>query len=177
MANIATRTTARPDKKSLRQYLEEHPELSLNGQTKTVRFLPTIGLVHESSHEVHIFPEITESQLSRKLQLLAKQPLTEFLMQLAYEHQLSVRSVHIRDQRSRWGSCSGRHNISLNWRLILMPHELQRHILLHELAHIPHPDHSERFWKCLEHWDPDTTIHRTLLKKMGKQWIELGRAD
>ena len=120
-------------------------------------------------------PVITDAQLIRKLQILAKEPLSRHLLKLAAEVGVKVASIHIRDQRSRWGSCSGRKSISLNWRLILMPHALQRHILLHELAHIPHPNHSKRFWDCLQEWDPDTSLHRETLRKHGSRWIALGR--
>ncbi len=175
MQRVMVHAESHPPLPSLREYLEQNPVLTLNGIEKTVRFTPTRGLLSESDSEIFIFPEISESQLLRKLQQLAKEHLSDHLESLSLQVNQSIGKVQIRDQRSRWGSCSGRKNISLNWRLILMPPELQRHIMLHELAHIPHPDHSERFWHCLKQWDPNTPFHKEQLRLSGKIWIELGR--
>ena len=164
-----------PHDSRLIPYLEENPLLSLNGEIKRVIFTATSGLLKERETTVEVFPGITEPQLHRKLQDLAKAPLTQLLLALSEQVGVTVKKVQIRDQRSRWGSCARRGNISLNWRIILMPHELQKHILLHELAHIPHPDHSQYFWDCLTAWDPDTPRHRVLLREHGNRWIQLGR--
>ncbi len=168
-------SAASPAHPLLRDYLLDHPHLTLDGVEKPVRFSAISGLLKETEDAVLLNPVITDAQLIRKLQILAKEPLSRHLLKLAAEVGVKVASIHIRDQRSRWGSCSGRKSISLNWRLILMPHALQRHILLHELAHIPHPNHSKRFWDCLQEWDPDTSLHRETLRKHGSRWIALGR--
>lgn len=55
--------------------------------------------------------------------------------------------VHVRNQQSRWGSCSTRGNIALNWRLVQMPPEVADYVMLHELVHLEHPNHSPRFWR------------------------------
>lgn len=58
-----------------------------------------------------------------------------------------LRRVSIRDQRTLWGSCSAsRRSISLNWRCILFPEKVCDYLILHELAHLRHQDHSERYW-------------------------------
>ena len=55
--------------------------------------------------------------------------------------------VSIRNQRSRWGSCSSRGAIALNWRLIQMPAEVSDYVILHELMHLREPNHSRQFWR------------------------------
>lgn len=55
--------------------------------------------------------------------------------------------VQVRNQQSRWGSCSSRGTIALNWRLIQMPDEVADYVMLHELVHLEHPNHSVRFWR------------------------------
>ena len=56
----------------------------------------------------------------------------------------------IRNQRSRWGSCSSRGHITLNFRLMLMPPEVREYILIHELMHLRQANHSIRFWRLVE---------------------------
>ncbi|MFM8357772.1 MAG: M48 family metallopeptidase, partial [Verrucomicrobiota bacterium] len=55
--------------------------------------------------------------------------------------------VRVRPQRARWGSCSPRGTVSLNWRLIQIPPEVSDYVILHELAHLRHPGHTARFWE------------------------------
>lgn len=68
--------------------------------------------------------------------------------------------VCIRDQKTRWGSCSSDGEISLNWRLVLLPSELADYILIHELCHLRHMDHSPRFWGLVATMAPDYVIRR-----------------
>jgi predicted metal-dependent hydrolase len=76
-----------------------------------------------------------------------------------------VRRVAIRDQRSRWGSCSPRRDISLNWRLVMMPAEVRDYVLLHELAHLRVPNHSRRFWRLLDEICPSWRAARRWLRE------------
>lgn len=66
---------------------------------------------------------------------------------LGQPHGLAPVRVQIRDQQSRWGSCSTRGSIALNWRLVQMPSEVADYVMLHELVHLEHPNHSTRFWR------------------------------
>jgi predicted metal-dependent hydrolase len=77
-------------------------------------------------------------------------------------HQVS--RVTIRDQRSRWGSCSPSGRISLNWRLIQVPPSVRDYVLLHELTHLVESNHSPRFWKKLEAVCPWHREARTWLR-------------
>ena len=65
---------------------------------------------------------------------------------LAEDLELIVAKVTIRNQRWRWGSCSRRGHICLNWRLIAMPDWVRDYVLLHELMHLKRMDHSPKFW-------------------------------
>lgn len=66
---------------------------------------------------------------------------------LGHPHGLQPLRISVRDQRSRWGSCSSRRAIALNWRLIQMPTDVADYVMLHELVHLEHPNHSTRFWR------------------------------
>ena len=67
--------------------------------------------------------------------------------ELARQHGLAVSRVTIRNQRSRWGSCSSRGAIALNWRLVQMPAAVSDYVILHELMHLKQPNHSRTFWR------------------------------
>ncbi|MFC1930119.1 M48 family metallopeptidase [Chloroflexota bacterium] len=58
----------------------------------------------------------------------------------------SYNRVFIRNQKTRWGSCSSKNNISLNMKLVKLPDELIGYVILHELAHTRRKDHSKAFW-------------------------------
>ena len=60
-----------------------------------------------------------------------------------------VKRVSVRDQRSRWGSCSDRGSLSFNWRLIMTPQAVLEYIVVHEMAHIEEHNHSRRFWSLV----------------------------
>jgi hypothetical protein len=80
----------------------------------------------------------------------AKRELPPRLLALAADHGFTVGRVSVRNQSTLWGSCSRRHaSVSLNWRLIQMPDEVRDYILLHELAHLRHANHSRQFWKLV----------------------------
>ena len=73
--------------------------------------------------------------------------------------------ISIRDQKSRWGSCSTSRRISFNWRLIMTPPLSLRYVVVHEAAHLHHHDHSPRFWNLVEKIMPDYRKHQQWLKQ------------
>ncbi|MDA1305799.1 MAG: SprT family zinc-dependent metalloprotease [Acidobacteria bacterium] len=81
------------------------------------------------------------------LRALAARELPERCLALAATCGESVARVSIRNQRSRWGSCSTRRTIALNWRLVLMPPSVADYVILHELMHLRQPNHSRAFWR------------------------------
>jgi predicted metal-dependent hydrolase len=76
--------------------------------------------------------------------------LFERLKELALQHGFFYRKAAFRNQKTRWGSCSSRNHISLNIHLLTLPTHLQDYVLLHELAHTEHKNHSKAFWTRLD---------------------------
>ncbi len=79
--------------------------------------------------------------------------------------------IEIRDQRTRWGSCSTRGTLSFNWRLVLAPFEVLDYVVVHELCHLREPNHSLRFWKLVESRRPDWRAHREWLHQHGPELL------
>lgn len=103
--------------------------------------------------------------IERHLRQLATQELPPRLWELAQLHALAVTRVTVRNQRSRWGSCSRRGTISLNWRLIQTPPFVRDYILLHELMHLRQMNHSARFWAEVARVCPDYLAAERWLKQ------------
>jgi predicted metal-dependent hydrolase len=79
--------------------------------------------------------------------------------------------IEIRDQRTRWGSCSTRGTLSFNWRLVLAPHEVLDYVVVHELCHLREANHSRRFWKLVETRRPDWRARRDWLHEHGPELL------
>lgn len=75
------------------------------------------------------------------------------------------KAVSIRDQRTRWGSCSNNGNLSFNWRLVMAPPAVMQYVVIHELAHLFEPNHSKDFWAVVAKYFPDYKKARSWLRK------------
>jgi predicted metal-dependent hydrolase len=103
--------------------------------------------------------------VEREWRARARRELPARLLELATAHGLRVDRVSVRNQRWRWGSCSRRGHICLNWRLAQMPPSIRDYVMLHELMHLKRMDHSPRFWKLVERACPDYQIARKWLRE------------
>jgi len=106
-------------------------------------------------------------EVERELRRRAAEELPPQLLALAAKHQLTISRVTIRDQRSRWGSCSSKGQIALNYRLMLMPPHVREYILIHELMHLRQANHSIRFWRLVEAACPTFRDAERWLRKNG----------
>jgi predicted metal-dependent hydrolase len=106
--------------------------------------------------------------LEADLRALAREQLPARLAALAAANGLSVAGVTIRNQRSRWGSCSRDGRIALNFRLVQMPFEVADYVLLHELMHLEQQNHSIRFWRLVERVCPGFRSAERWLKTEGR---------
>lgn len=100
-------------------------------------------------------PKTAAEALRRWLRTRVHDALEPRLRLIAEERGFTFGRVVARSQRTRWASCSARGTISLNARLLFLPRELVDYVLLHELCHTVHLDHSPRFWRLVEAHEPD----------------------
>lgn len=73
--------------------------------------------------------------------------------------------ISIRNQRTKWGSCSARGTISLNWRLVKCPPDIIDYIIIHELCHLRHFNHSKAFWEAVRHCYPGVREARAWIRE------------
>ena len=119
---------------------------------------------------VRIAAEVENLRPAAELALrqIAVRELIPRLHQLAAQHDLTVARVSVRNQRSRWGSCSRRGAIALNFRLVQMPPAVCDYVLLHELMHLRQANHSARFWRLVAAACPDYRAAERWLRVDGK---------
>lgn len=103
------------------------------------------------------------------LRALAKAHLVKRTRALAKETDSHIARIFIKDHKSKWGSCSEKRNINLNWHLILLPEPLIDYVIIHELMHLREMNHSRRFWKWVETFYPDYRQAEKNLKQY--QWL------
>jgi len=99
----------------------------------------------------------------------AKQYLSLRIVQLAEQYGFEFNRLFIREQKTRWGSCSSRGNISLNWKLLKAPVEVSDYVILHELVHTEIMNHSAAFWQRVESLVPDYKEAKLWLRTYGYQ--------
>ena len=121
--------------------------------------LSVTGAVHDE--------DACREALRRWLTRAATVRLGELTRGLAREHGLRLSRIEVRAQRRRWGSCSAAGVIRLNRALVLMPPELARYVVMHELVHTLRMDHSPAFWMELERREPHA---RALARRMREAW-------
>ena len=108
--------------------------------------------------------------LRRWLNTRAKTVLVPQAFALAKELGFEIKRVTIRNQRSRWGSCTSKKTLSLNLKLLFLEPEQLRHVLVHELCHTVHLNHSSDFWSLVAKHEPD---YKTMNKTMKTTWRQV----
>lgn len=101
--------------------------------------------------------------------------LGPWLKALSEDCQLPFQQVSVRGQKTRWGSCSSDRNISLNYKLLFLPPQMVRYVLIHELCHTIEMNHSKRFWALVEQYDPRYKEWDQALRDTSQyipQWLE-----
>jgi predicted metal-dependent hydrolase len=116
---------------------------------------------------VSLTPTHLRSLLDKKLRPLALKLIKTHLSLLSLKFNFKYNHVSVRNQTSRFGSCSSKGNLNFNWQIIFFPLDKFHHILLHELNHLSIKDHSKNFWHQLAVYDPNSHPNNLWLKKEG----------
>lgn len=119
--------------------------------------------------EADALPETVRTALKKRYSEDARRVLTE---RVAYYQQFTGGTYHkitIREQKTRWGSCSSKGTLSFHWKLILAPPLVLDYVVVHELCHLTHMNHSKAFWDLVASVMPDYKIRRKWLKTHGDE--------
>ena len=123
----------------------------------------------EKSEENQI--EKLELEEVKRLKKEARERLTELTEYWAGRMGISYGRISIRGQKTRWGSCSSKGNLNYNYLLVLCPDEVAEYVVIHELCHRIHMNHSKDFWNKIEEFCPQYKIARKWLKRNGHSLI------
>ncbi len=99
----------------------------------------------------------------------ARRRLVAIVEQQATRLGLSYASVTVRDQRTRWASCSPARNLAFNWRLVMAPEDVQRYVVVHELCHLRVANHSKGFWRLVDDAHPKWREPAAWLREHGHE--------
>lgn len=108
--------------------------------------------------------KLLRNWLSRKAEL----HLVPWLRHLSQELDLPFNRAAVRGQKTLWASCSGKKNISLNYKLLFLPPHLVRYVLIHELCHTIHLNHSPKYWALVAQKEPD---YKQLDTDLNRAWV------
>jgi predicted metal-dependent hydrolase len=115
--------------------------------------------------------QLTEVSISNEIKRFLKSTAEKYIVprtkQLAAKMGVNYGNITLRQQKTRWGSCSSTGNLNFNWRLVHCPPEVIDYVIIHELAHRTHMNHSQKFWQLVARFDPEYRIHTGWLKRHG----------
>jgi len=113
------------------------------------------------------FKEKIKEKLETLFRETAKDVFKNKTLNEAKKIKVTPKKIIVRSYKRRWGSCSHKKDISYNWKLIMAPEKIIRYVVIHELCHLVHFNHSRDFWKSVEKIIPDY--------KSSKEWLKLNQ--
>ncbi|MCX2969484.1 MULTISPECIES: M48 family metallopeptidase [Streptomyces] len=114
-------------------------------------------------------PAEAAAAIERWYRRKSRQHAQDLLERHAKRLGLEFRNITIRDQQTRWGSCSASRNLSFSWRLIMAPPEVFDYVAVHELCHLREPNHSKAFWRLLDVAQPTWPDAAEWLRRHGQE--------
>lgn len=120
-------------------------------------------------------PESIRKALAKFFDTQARLHITERVAHFSRQMGIGPSGLSFRGQKTRWGSCSSSGHISFNWKLVFAPEEVIDYVIVHELAHLVHANHSDKFWDLVKAHDPEYRRHRRWLKDHQHEVVYLDR--
>lgn len=116
-----------------------------------VRFIPQVD------HTIIAKPDYVSKSEAKSMvyKMMAKNKLRPRFWEIQREIKYPVNKLYIRSQKTKWGTCSSKRNISLNKNLVKCPRWIQNYVIIHELCHLIHMNHSKKFWSLVESYLPE----------------------
>lgn len=138
-----------------------------------------LELIQRPTGEIVLVGKISDQEKCRQklimwLRSQAKEYLIQLLRQISTKTKLPFETVTIRDQDTLWGSCTSQKAISLNYKLIFLPPNLVEHVMIHELSHTRHLNHSVKFWGLVASHDASWRENRSQLRRADNyipEWV------
>lgn len=158
--SVVVRAPKRCSKALVEQFVREKQDWAAKKQMEILRN------VQEREQQAAQLPKWTAADY-REQKMRAAWRFKQRVVYYAEQMGVSYGRITVRDQQTRWGSCSTQGNLNFNWRLILAPQEVLDYVVVHELAHRVEMNHSERFWSVVESVLPDYRQRRQWLRKHG----------
>lgn len=117
----------------------------------------------------------SESMCRQLMEEFYRKQAKDHLMNLAYQYAewvgVHIKKITIRNQKTRWGSCSSKGNLSFNLKILCAPQEMMEYVVLHEVMHLKHFNHSKAFWKDIEFFMPDYKTRMNYFKQFGQNFM------
>lgn len=154
---VLARVPAHLPDRAIKKFLDSHKKWIVEKQA--------LVKAREKHKSVTTFPPYDE--FSRKERDEIKEKITQRVQYYSLKMDVTYNRVSVRNQKTRWGSCSSKGNLNFNYRLFYLSEELLDYVVVHELAHRRHMNHSKDFWQEVEVYFPDYKACRKQLKEVG----------
>jgi len=113
--------------------------------------------------------DLQKQALEKRYRAAAKEYIKKRVAHFATLLGVTYNTISIREQKTRWGSCSTKGTLSFHWKLILAPPQVLDYVVIHEVCHLLHMNHSPEFWNEVASLMPDYQTYRNWLKKNGSR--------
>ncbi len=154
-------------------------QLSILGEDYSVHIIKSLRDKLTFNHKDRLIiiksSQLTNSHLKKVIHKYFKIFVFKIIQkELSYfcqKFDVSYSKLSLRAPKTRFGSCSSRGNLSFNWQIIFFPYDKFQHIILHELAHLTHHNHSHKFWELLGDYDPNSAQNKHWIKKEANKFL------
>ena len=170
--------------KEILQHVSDKKEVSFSEGDRFLvwgHWYPLEVVINPKRHKIEIelkekcikirMPMVNPEEVRKALEMWYRHMSNDFICKCVEHYDQcfskSINNITIKEQKKRWGSCSSKGNLNFNWRLSMAPKAVCEYVVIHEMCHLVHMDHSKAYWKVVEQLDPNYKKHRKWLKENG----------